>query len=93
MPVTGTTAPIFLDNQYPVFAVNSMGSPTRLYIYAKKVPSDTIMLKALNNLAVHCAAGGALTALSSALNTWVVAVSTTTTDLLRGYSRLEMTLA
>jgi hypothetical protein len=92
MPATGT-GPIFLDNQYPLFATNSLSSPTRLYIYAKTVPSDSILLKALEKLATDCAAGGFLTAVSSALNTWVVAVSTTSTDLLKGYSRLEMTLA
>jgi hypothetical protein len=92
-PVTGS-GPIWLQNAEPrLFAVDSIAAPTELYIYAKTVGSDQLMLDALTNLQVHCAAGGALNGVDADLATMVApAADTTTTSLLKGYKRIVVDL-
>lgn len=91
--VTGQ-GPVWLDNQAPrLFAVDSISAPTELYIYAKAVENDDLMLRALTNLQEHCAAGGALNGVDADLATMVApAEDTTSGSLLKGYKRIVVDL-
>jgi len=93
-PIVTGQGPVWLDNQHPrLFAVDSIGTPTKLYIYAKAVQTDDLMLTALENLQEHCKSGGALNGVDVDLATVSgPAADSTANSLLEGYKRLTFDL-
>lgn len=95
MAILTGTGPVYLSNQAPrIWAVDDSGSPTKLYLYAKKVENDQLMERAIDDLIAAAATGGVLNNLEIPLTDAGVTkeVSDDTNDLLRGYTRCVLAL-
>ena len=95
MAILTGTGPVYLSNQAPrIWAIDDAASPTKLYLYAKKVENDQLMERAIDDLIAATATGGVINDLEIPLTDAGVTkeVSDDANDLLRGYTRMVLAL-